>query len=244
MDIKKDETLSPFIRGKVKIIQKKKGYRFNLDSVLLADFFKKRKKGKIIDLGTGSGIILILISLRYRDLDFYALEIQDSLYDIAQRNFKLNQLNVHVIKGDVKNIKDLFPPHSFEYVITNPPYFKTGKKPKNPEISTAKTEEKASTRDFIKSASYLLKDNGSFFMINQASRLPELISFMKGCNIEPKRIRMVHPSIKEDATHFLVEGIKNAKEGCIIEKPYIVYENPKEKIYTQELKDILEHFRT
>ncbi len=245
MDIKEDESLSPFIRGKVQIIQKKKGYRFNLDSVLLADFFKpKKKKGKIIDLGTGSGIILLLISLRYKDLNFHALEIQDSLFDIAKRNFSLNNLQVNLIKEDIKNIKKLFPPQSFDYVITNPPYYKTtGKKPKNLEVLIAKTEEKATTQDFIKAGSYLLKDNGSLFMINQASRLPELIFYMKENKLEPKRLRFVHPTVYENATHFLVEAVKNGKEGCVIEKPYIIYNNPKEKIYTKELENILNTFQ-
>ncbi len=244
MEIKEDETLSPFIRGKVHIIQKKKGYRFNIDSVLLSGFFKaKNKKGKIIDLGTGSGIIPILISLKYPELDFYGLEIQDSLYEIAERNFQINNLHVKLLKGDVKNIKNLLPSQFFDYVITNPPYYrKEGKKTSNRELLIAKFEEVASTQDFIKAAFYLLKDNGSFFMINQANRLPELIFSLKMSRLEPKRIRFVHPSLEETASHFLVEAVKNAKEGCIVEKPLILYKDPERKVYTEEVEYLLEKF--
>ncbi len=239
-----DITLSPFIRGKVHIFQRKKGYRFNLDPVLLADFFTpKKKKGKLIDLGTGSGILLLLISLRYKDLKFYALEIQDSLYNLAKKNFEKNKIDVNLISGDVRKIDKLFSPASFDYVITNPPYHKlTGKKPKNEEILVAKFEERATVEDFIKAASYLLKDYGSFYMINKAERLPEIVISLKRYRLEPKRLRFVHPTLKENSTHFLIECVKNAKEGCIVEKPLIVYKNPKEKIYTEEVNRLLEDF--
>ncbi|NPA53139.1 MAG: methyltransferase [Aquificae bacterium] len=242
MNINEDETLSPFLRGKINIIQKKKGYRFNLDSVLLANFFyPKKKKGKIIDLGTGSGIILLLISLKYKDLDFSALEYQNSLFDIAKRNFLLNKLNVNLVKGNVKDIKNLFPSQSFDYVITNPPYYKTtGKKPKNQEILIAKTEEIASIEDFIKASFYLLKDNGSFFMINQANRLSETIFLLKKYKLEPKRYRFVYPSLEDKASHFLIEAVKNAKESCEIEKPLIIYKDKQKKIYTPEVESYLE----
>jgi len=244
MDIREDETLSPFIRGKIHIIQKKKGYRFNIDSILLSSFAKiKKKNGKIIDLGTGSGIVLLLISLKYKSLDFHALEIQESLFGIAKRNFQINHLKVNLIKGDVRDIKNIYPPHYFDYVITNPPYYSINSvKPKNKEISIAKFEIEAKTEDFIMAASYLLKDNGSFFMVNQSIRMPELIFLMKKNRLEPKRLRFIYPSIGENSTHFLVEAVKNAKEGCSVEKPLIIYKNPKEKVYTEEVNFILEKF--
>ncbi len=244
IEIKENENLSPFIRGKVNVIQNKKGYRFNIDSVLLSDFFKpKKKKAKIIDLGTGSGIILLLLSLRHPELEFYALEYQSSLYDIAKRNFQLNNLKVNLIQGDIKQVKNLFPSQFFDYVITNPPYYKkTDKKPSNQEVLLAKTEEIASSQDFIKAAFYLLKDSGSFYMINQSIRLPELIFSMKMSKLEPKRLRFVHPTIDENSTHFLVEAVKNAKEGASVEKPLIIYKDPKNKIYTEEVEELLEKF--
>ena len=244
MEVKDDETLSPFIRGKVHIIQKKRGYRFNLDSVLLADFIKiKKKKSKIIDLGTGSGILLILLSLKYKDPEFYALEIQETLFDLSKRNFSLNKIKVNLLNGDVKNIKKLLPPQSFDYVITNPPYYKIeGKKPENEELKIAKFEEKASVDDFIKAAFYLLKDNGSFFMVNQSNRLAEILYKMKKNRLEPKRVRFIYPSYREQSSHFLVEAVKNGKEGNIVEKPLIVYKDPKEKVYTEEVNFLLERF--
>ena len=235
--------LIPFIRGKIKLYQKKKGYRFSIDPVLLADFVKITKKGKLVDLGTGSGIILLLLALRYKTLEFYGIEIQEDLYKIAKENFKLNNLKVNLIKGDVKKIKEIFKPHSFEYVVANPPFYKpTGKTSNIEEVKIAKFEIKATVKDFIEAASYLLKDNGKFFLINQSQRLSETINVCIEKRLIPKRIRFVHPRIDENSSHFLVESVKGAKLGGeIIEKPLILYGGNNK--YTEEVEKILEEFQ-
>ncbi|WP_457642547.1 tRNA1(Val) (adenine(37)-N6)-methyltransferase [Persephonella sp.] len=245
MEIKPDETLSPFIRGKISIIQKKEGYRFNIDSVLLSSFPEiTKRKGKIIDLGTGSGIILILLSLKYPDLQLYGIEIQQDLYDIAKRNAKLNNININLIKGDVKDIKNFFKPQSFDYVITNPPYFKSSftKKDKE-EIQIARYEITGKIEDFIKAGSFLLKDKGRFYMIYPSDRLSEIIQTLKKYKIQPKRYRFIHPSLQEKSTHFLIEAVKSGKEGGeTVEKPLIIYDNPNIQKYSEEVKFLLEKF--
>ncbi len=235
---------SPFIRGKIQVIQKKSGYRFNLDSVLLASFAKLKNNSKVIDLGTGSGILILLLNLKYRNLKFYAVEVQESLYEIAKKNFEINGVKVNLYLENVKNIKKIFENQSFDFVITNPPFFKKEmSKSKNIEIQIGKSEVKGSLEDFISASGYLLKNSGKLFLINNTSRLSETIFLMKKYKIQPKRFRFVHPTINENATNFLVEGIKGGKEsGEIVEKPLIVYENPKEKIYTKEVNYMLNVF--
>jgi tRNA1(Val) A37 N6-methylase TrmN6 len=239
--IKEDEDISPFIRGKIRIIQKKEGYRFNIDSLLLVDFLNIKSSGKIIDIGTGSGIIPILISLKYKNLKLYALEVQEDLFDIAKRNFQANNVNVQVALGNVKDVKKIYTHQYFDYVVINPPYFKEGNY-KNIQEKIARSEALAKLEDFIHGSWYLIKNKGKLYLINITERFSETVSLLKKYNIQPKRYRFIHPSINEKATHFLVEASKNAKEGGeIVEAPLIIYENPKEKKYTDYVWNLLEN---
>lgn len=239
--IKEDEDISPFIRGKIKIIQKTEGYRFNIDSLLLVDFLNIKSSGKIIDIGTGSGIIPILISLKYKNLKLYALEVQEDLFDIAKRNFQINNVHVQIALGNVKDVKKIYNHQYFDYVVINPPYFKEGNY-KNIQEKIARSEALAKLEDFIYGSWYLLKNKGKLYLINITERFSETVSLLKKYNLQPKRYRFIHPSINEKATHFLVEASKNAKEGGeIVEAPLIIYENPKEKKYTDYVWNLLEN---
>jgi Predicted O-methyltransferase len=239
--IKEDEDISPFIRGKIKIIQKREGYRFNIDSLLLVDFLNIKSSGKIIDIGTGSGIIPILISLKYKNLKLYALEVQEDLFDIAKRNFQINNVHVQIALGNVKDVKKIYNHQYFDYVVINPPYFKEGNY-KNIQEKIARSEALAKLEDFIYGSWYLLKNKGKLYLINITERFSETVSLLKKYNLQPKRYRFIHPSINEKATHFLVEASKNAKEGGeIVEAPLIIYENPKEKKYTDYVWNLLEN---
>jgi tRNA1Val (adenine37-N6)-methyltransferase len=239
--IKEDEDVSPFIRGKIRIIQKREGYRFNIDSLLLVDFLNIKSSGKIIDIGTGSGIIPILISLKYKNLKLYALEVQEDLFDIAKRNFQINNVHVQIALGNVKDVKKIYIHQYFDYVVINPPYFKEGNY-KNIQEKIARSEALATLEDFIYGSWYLLKNKGKLYLINITERFSETVSLLKKYNLHPKRYRFIHPSINEKATHFLVEASKNAKEGGeIVEVPLIIYENPKEKKYTDYVWNLLEN---
>ncbi len=240
--IKEDEDISPFIRGKVQIIQKKEGYRFNIDSLLVVDFLNIKSSGNLIDIGTGSGIIPILTNLKYKNLKFYALEVQEEMCDIAKRNFIINNVDVNLICCNVKDVKGQYPHQFFDYVVINPPYFKEGRY-SNVQEKIARSEVTANLEDFIYGSWYLLKNKGKLFIINVVDRFSETISVLKKYKLQPKRYKFIHPSIEEKATHFLLEASKSAKEGGeIVEPPLIVYENPKEKKYTKYVWNLLENF--
>lgn len=235
--LKEDEDLSPFIRGKVKIIQKKTGYRFNVDSLLIATFANISPSKKVIDIGTGSGIIPILLNLKVKNLKLYAVEIQPEMVDIARRNFLINNTDVEIKTCDVKQIRRFFESGSFDTVITNPPYFK------HPAGSIERSEVVATFDDFVSAASFLLKNKGRFFYIYPVIRFVESLLTCKKHKLQPKRIRFIHPSATEKATHVMVECMKNGKEGGeVIEKPLVMYKNPKNKEYTDEVWCLLENF--
>lgn len=235
--INTDEDISPFIRGKIHIIQKKKGYRFNVDSLLLVNFVNISPFKRVIDLGTGSGIIPILLNLKLKDIELYAVEVQQQMYDIAKRNFVLNKVDVNLFLSDVKDVKMLFSSGFFDVVITNPPYFKEA------NLSIERSEILATFEDFVKAASFLLKNKGKFFYIYPVGRFIESLSICKKYKLQPKRFRFIHPSLDEKATHLLVECLKSGKEGGeIVERPLIMYKDPKKKLYTEEVWCILENF--
>ncbi|MDQ7056340.1 MAG: methyltransferase [Persephonella sp.] len=214
MEIKEEETLTPFLRGKIKIIQSKEGYRFNIDSLLLASFVKiTDRPSKLIDLGTGSGIILILLSLKYKKVQLYGIELQESLFSQAWRNIHINNIKAQLFKGDVREIKRIFRSESFEYAVFNPPYHQPPLDIEKTEKNIARFEIEGKIKDFVKASSYLLKNGGKLFAIIPSSRFSEFITSLIEQNIQPKRYRTVHPTIDESATHVLLEGIKGGKSG-------------------------------
>ena len=236
--------LNEFIRGKVKLYQHKDGYRFNIDSVLLASFVSiSKKKANLLDIGTGSGILILLLALKYKGLNYYAIEIQESLYRLAKENFKLNNLNVNLINADIKNFKELFKPNQFDYIVVNPPYFRVNSTlSENEELNIARYEITLSVEDIFKASKYLLKDKGKLFLVYPTDRLTELIEFGKKYKLELKRSRFIYPCIECNSTHTLGEFVKGGKVGLKVEKPLIIYKDKMNKVYTDEVNYILENF--
>ena len=241
---KDDETLTPFIRGKIKVIQSKTGYRFNIDSVLLAGFVNiSNKKSKLLDLGTGSGILILLLSLKYKNLSFYGVELQENLFSQAWRNLKINNINGQLFKGDIREIKKIFKRESIDYVVFNPPYHKPQPDTKHTEKNIARFELESNIKDFIYAAEYVLKPNGKLFFIFPSTRLSEIILILLEKKIQPKRYRFVYPSLNENSSHVLIEAVKYGNpSGEIIEKPLVVYDKPDKKIYSPEVNFLLEKF--
>jgi len=231
-----EETLDEILNGQIKVFQNKKGYRFSIDSLLLAHFIALKPRAKILELGCGSGVILLILAKRFPRLKFTGLEIQDHLVLLAQRNVQLNGLenNVNIIGGDAKEIRKIFPSNTFDAVYFNPPYRKLNSGKMNPHLekAIARHEIKGSLEVFLMAAQYLLKETGSVFAIYPAKRLVELVYLFRRSRMEPKRMKMVFSDTASDATFTLVEGKKGSGEELKLEPPLFIYEE--NKCYSKE----------
>ena len=212
----------------LKINQKEDGYRYTIDSFMLADFSSCSRGERVIDLGTGCGIIPLLLNNEYKDLTIYGVDIQKELIEIAEQNKRSNNIENHVItffNKDILEIKQLWAPGHFNVVVTNPPYHKLGSGRINPDKDKAKArhEISASIMDFISAASYLLNNGGKFYTIFPVDRLIDLIVDMRGLKLEPKRIRFISSTSLLPPHLVLLEAKKNSKPGLKIETPLNIY---------------------
>ena len=239
--LKEDERIDDLELDNLKIIQNKNGFCFGIDSVLLTDFSKTIKTGSnVIDLGTGTGILPILLSSKTKETKFTGIEIQNDVAGMAQRSIKLNNLEnrIEILNLNILDLKQRYKKGNFDVVITNPPYKKLNSgvinEQKNKIIS--RHEITASLEDFIEIASYLLKDLGEFYMVHRPDRLVDIFTIMRNKKIEPKKIRFVFPNKNKNANLILIKGIKNAK-------PFLQYENnlyiyDEKENYTEEILKI------
>lgn len=225
----------------LKIIQNKKGFCFGIDSILLSDFAKKIKKGaKVIDLGTGTGIIATLLCGKTELSEIIGIEKQKEVYEMAKKSIKINHLEnkFKIINQDVINLNKIFEKNKFDAIVTNPPYQKknTGIKNEEEKKMIARQETTATLEDFLKIAKDLLKDRGEFYMVHKPERLIDIIEFMRKYKIEPKLIRFVYSSKNSEPKLILIKGIKNAKPFLKIQKNLYIYQENGE--YTEEIKKI------
>lgn len=238
--IYEDERIDDLQCKGYRIIQKPKGFCFGVDAVLLSDFAKVKKGQKVLDLCTGGGVIPILLAAKTEGLEFHGLELQEEYADMAKRSVELNGLEekVSIRCGDVKNIRELFLPASFSVVTVNPPYMTEHHGLQNlyEPKTIARHEVALCLEDVIAGASYVLPENGNFFMIHKPFRLAEIFKQMKEYHIEPKRMRLVHPYVDKEPTMVLIEGLKGGKERITIEPPLILYQEP--GIYSDEIYKI------
>lgn len=244
--LNKNESVFDLERKGYKIIQSKDTFMFGIDSVLLAHFAKHKKQDKVIDLGCGTGVIPILMEARYEGKDYTGLDIIEQSCDMARRSVLLNNLE-DKIKIEHCDLKTYYKKtdKKFDVVTSNPPYMIVSNNSKNEKIISknksenleiARHEIYATINDVCKAANRLLKTKGKFYIVYKPDRLVSLISAMRDNKIEPKRIRFVQSYCDSEASIVLVEGVKDAKESCIIEKPLIIYE--KENKYTKEVLEI------
>jgi tRNA1Val (adenine37-N6)-methyltransferase len=226
-----DETLDTFFNGKLQILQKKKGYRFSVDAILLSQFVRIRKNERVIDLGTGSGILLLLLSHTTKTHSFVGIEIQKGLAECAQKNVVLNHLDgrISILRQDFRELKRTFPPGSFDVVLSNPPYRKYRSGRVNPlmEKAVARHEIKGTLGDLISIASYLLPPKGRCYLIFPALRTVDLFVALRDGKLEPKRLQFVHPRIEEEAKFILTESIKTSGVELKIMNPLILRESDK-----------------
>ena len=208
-------------------------YKHSIDPILLADFVTARKGDRIIDLGTGSGIIPICLAKRFKDIEIVGLELQEGLVKAARE--KTSPFSppsqggerggyIEIMKEDIRDVKSLFDAESFDIVVGNPPYRKADDGRINPdrEKAVARHEIEITLSEFIKAGRYLVKNMGSLNIIYHPYRLTELLSLMTENKITPKRIQFVHPTINSKAEMVMVEGIKNGKSELMVMKPLII----------------------
>jgi tRNA1Val (adenine37-N6)-methyltransferase len=235
-----EETLDEILNGRLRVFQKKRGYRFSLDAVLLAHFVSLKLKSRAIDLGTGSGIIPLILAVRFPHTLWTGLEIQEQLAALAGKSVQLNCLQgrINIVNGDARKIKNIFPAHSFDAVTFNPPYRKINSGRINPdgEKAIARHEIKGSLKDFLQAAGYLLKPAGKVFTIYPAKRLAELVSCFRANSIEPKRMKFVFSDEKSAAEFVLVEGRAGSHEELKIEASLFIYDENKR--YTRQMKGV------
>jgi len=235
---KPDETYDS-IRD-IKLFQSKTGYRFSVDALLLENFISAKRLGRGIELGTGAGVISILLAKRNKDTKIVAVEIQDSLAQRAKRNVELNELSerIEVLREDISKLRKIFPANKFDFAFSNPPFrkTKTGLLSIDEERAVARHEIKITLPEIIETASYLLKNGGRFYLIYHPFRLVELIELLHKVNLEPKKMRFVHSRIVEEAKMVLLEAVKGSGQWLKIEPPLYIYEKGNE--YTAEMKRI------
>ncbi|NLG88406.1 MAG: tRNA1(Val) (adenine(37)-N6)-methyltransferase [Clostridiaceae bacterium] len=226
--VKEGECLDDLQLNGLKIIQKNRGFRYGIDAVLLSNYVKVEKNMRIIDLGTGTGIIPILLSAKTDAYHITGVEIQPEMAEMARRSVMLNNLNdrITIVEGDFRNSIDMFGPGSFDAVVVNPPYTKAGGGLVNPDDVKAVSRHEifCTLEDIIKVSSGLLKHHGRFFMIHRPERLVDIFFTMRGYRIEPKRIRLVHANRKNPANMVLVYGLKNGNPQVTVEAPLYVHE--------------------
>ena len=234
------ETLNTLSIGNIQLLQGENGYRYSLDPILLSRFVRIKKSARVVDLGSGCGILPILLAKLSTAEELIGIELQASLAVRSVRNVKLNSLQdrVHILPGDIRNIRNLLPAGSIDLVVSNPPYrsLASGRIAPGSERATARHELSGGLADFVASAKWLLKNGGSFAVIYLAERLPELMAAMVAVGIEPKRLRMVHSRQDAPAKIVLLDGCRGGRPGLKVEKPLYIYKNSGTgRDYTEEV---------
>jgi len=211
----------------LKILQTEDGYRYSIDPFLLAAFVSLSAGANVADLGSGSGVIALLLSQKDPVAKVVGLELQDALVERSRHTVALNgfQDRIKIVQGDVRALPASLMPGSFDVVVSNPPYRTagSGRLALGDERSRARHELAGGLVDFLTAASSLLKSGGLFFIVYLAERLPELMAEMSCLKLEPKRLRMVYSREGGEARLILVEGRKNARPGMKIESPLVLY---------------------
>lgn len=238
--LKDGERFDDLNRNNLKIIQNPGIFCFGMDAVLLTGFAKVSEGDRCIDLGTGNGIIPILLSAKTKGRHFTGLEIQDYSADMASRSVEYNGLSerISIVKGDIREASSLFPLSSFDVVTSNPPYMNDLHGLKNPDEAKAiaRHEVLVTLDDVCRVAASLLKPGGSFFMVHRPFRLVEIFESLRKYKLEPKRMQLVYPFSDKEPNMVLIAASRGGKPMITCEKPLIIYKS--QGVYTDEIYDI------
>lgn len=240
INLRDGERIDDLNRNGYKIIQNKDKFCFGMDAVLLSGFAIVKTGEKALDLGTGTGIIPILLEAKTQGEHFSALEIQEESAEMARRSVALNGLNdkIDIITGDIKVASQIFGGATFDVVTTNPPYMNDKHGLKNPDLpkAIARHEVLCSLEDVVREGAKVLKPGGRFYMVHRPHRLVEIVNILTTYKLEPKRIKMVHPYVDREANMVLIEAVRGGRAMVKVEKPLIVYKEP--GVYMNEIYDI------
>jgi tRNA1Val (adenine37-N6)-methyltransferase len=240
VELKENERIDDLQRNGYRIIQNPAKFCFGMDAVLLSGFTKVKPGAKVLDMGTGTGIIPILLEAKTQASHITALEIQDESADMARRSVLLNKLQdkIDIVTGDIKEAGLLFEAASFDVITCNPPYMigQHGIINPNAPKAIARHEILCTLDDVVRNAAKLLKPGGSFCMVHRPFRLAEIITVMKLYKLEPKRMQLVYPYVDKEPNMVLIEGCRGGKPRMTVEKPLIVYKEP--DVYTDEIYDV------
>ncbi len=240
------ETLDSVCGGEVKVLQRRRGYRFTLDPVLLAHFAVYEAgvvRGRLMDLGTGCGIIPLILTRRLGCESITGLELQPRLFSLAERNVHLNRCEreVSLVRGDIRCVDRLFPKASFSQVLCNPPYRarEQGRISLDMEKALARHEISCELRDVVHAAAYLLNCRGSFCVVYPASRLSELMAVLRAEKLEPRTARMVHSRAGRPAKLVLMHAVKRAPSGLTVLPPLVIHADD-EQAFSREVSAMVE----
>lgn len=220
------------------IIQNPEKFCFGMDAVLLSGFAKIKKGETVLDMGTGTGILPILLAAKTEGRSFTGLELQAESADMARRSVSLNSMQdrIDIVNGDIKEASHIFGAASYDVVVTNPPYMNENHGIVNPDApkAIARHEIKCNLEDVIGQAAKVLKVNGRLYMVHRPFRLVDIMELTVKYRLEPKRLRMVYPYADREPSMVLVEAIKGGRRRLTVEKPLIIYNENRE--YTEEIK--------
>lgn len=240
IDLKSGERLDDLQRNGFKIIQNPNKFCFGMDAVLLSGFVRLRDGERVLDLGTGTGIIPILLAGKTKARELIGLEIQEESADMARRSVDYNKLDgrVSIVQGDIREAGRIFDLASFDVITCNPPYMTGSHGLTNPNLpkAIARHEILCTLEDVIVSAEKLLKPGGSFFLVHRPFRLSEILVKLTAHHLEPKRMRLVHPYLDKEPNMVLIEASRGGKPRITVEKPLIVYDSP--GVYNKEIYEV------
>ena len=227
-----NETLDVLFEGGVNLFQSRTGYRFSIDSLLLAYFVVIRPGDRIVDLGTGNGIIPLVLARRHSSATVTGIELQSTMVERALRNVRLNELEarIKIISGDVRTRKNFPGAASADVVVCNPPYRKpgSGRISADDERQIARHETSGDLREFLGAAAFLLRNKGRMALVYTVERCADLFYALRQARLEPKRLRMVHSFRDVEASLVLVESVKGGRPGLTVEQPLTIYRRGKE----------------
>lgn len=240
VELRENERIDDLQRNGYQIIQNPAKFCFGMDAVLLSGFVRVKPGAEVLDMGTGTGIIPLLVEAKTQAGHISAIEIQEESADMARRSVQLNGLEskIRIVTGDLREADKFFDAASFDVITCNPPYMIGQHGLTNPDApkAIARHEILCTLEDVIRTAAKLLKPGGYFCMVHRPFRLAEIMTVMTGYKLEPKRMKLVYPYVDQEPNMVLIEGCRGGRPRMTVEKPLIVYQEP--NVYTDEIYDV------